>query len=180
MLYNLVSAHLQLLFHQDFIVQRNSLLPYRQPPQLCPHHALHGACPCPFLPYCTVHPSGAAWGCLLITHPHFLPLWSLRLNSIFAQLILFLIVNSSLFYLCVYFGVFTAAHGLFSSCGKQQVLSVGLCRFLIVVASLIAEHGLQSMGSVVVAYKPAHLPLGMWDLPGPGIEPVSPRLAGIV
>ena len=30
-----------------------------------------------------------------------------------------------------------------------------LRRFLIVVASLVAEHGLQSVGSGVVAYRPA-------------------------
>ena len=55
-----------------------------------------------------------------------------------------------------------------------------LRRFLIVVASLVAEHGLQSVGSGVVAYRPAQLPLGMWGLPGPGTEPVSPALAGRV
>ena len=78
------------------------------------------------------------------------------------------------------FEIFIAAHGLFSSCSKQWVFSVRLCRFLIVVAYLVAEHGLQSMGSVVVAHRPAQLPLGMWDLPRPGIEPVSPALAGRV
>ena len=33
------------------------------------------------------------------------------------------------------------------------------------------EHGLGSWGAL------AYLPLGMWNLPGPGIEPVSPALA---
>ena len=54
---------------------------------------------------------------------------------------------------------------------------VAVCRLLIVVASLVAEHGLQvrrlsSCGSQ------AQLLCGMWDLPGPGFEPVSPALAG--
>ena len=36
------------------------------------------------------------------------------------------------------------------------------------VASLLVDHGLCSVGSIVG---------GMWDLPGPGIEPLSPVLA---
>ena len=45
--------------------------------------------------------------------------------------------------------LFLAALGLrccvqaFSSCGKQGLLFVVVCRLLIVVASLVAEHGLQ-------------------------------------
>ena len=42
------------------------------------------------------------------------------------------------------------------------------------MASLVAEHGLQSVGSGSVARGPH----GMWDLLGPGIEPVSHALAG--
>ena len=47
---------------------------------------------------------------------------------------------------------------------------------LIAVASLVAEHGalerrLSSCGAR------AQLLRGMWDLPGPGLEPVSPALA---
>ena len=67
-------------------------------------------------------------------------------------------------------------------------------RLLIAVASLVAEHGLWSMwASVVVAHESgvmAHglksvgsvavglLPLSVWNLPGSGINPVSPALAG--
>ena len=52
-----------------------------------------------------------------------------------------------------------------------------ICRLLTVVASLVAKHrcwvlGLSSCGSW------ASLPRGMWTPPGPGIEPVSPALAG--
>ena len=43
---------------------------------------------------------------------------------------------------------------------------------LIVVASLVAERGLSSRGT-----RP-QLPHGIWDLPGPGMEAVSPALAG--
>ena len=38
--------------------------------------------------------------------------------------------------------VFTAACGLFSSCGERGLLFVAVRRLLIVVASLVAEHGL--------------------------------------
>ena len=61
--------------------------------------------------------------------------------------------------------LFLAALGLhcctqaFSSCGEQGLLFVVVCRLLIAVASLVAEHGLQArglqylwhVGSVVVA-----------------------------
>ena len=54
--------------------------------------------------------------------------------------------------------------------------------FLIAAASLTAEHGsrhtsFSHCSSVVAAPRPI-LSHGMWDLPGPGIEPVSPALAG--
>ena len=57
----------------------------------------------------------------------------------------------------------------FSSCGTWGPLTI--------VASLVAEHRLQtrrlsSCGSW------AQLLRGMWDLPRPGLEPVSPALAG--
>ena len=63
------------------------------------------------------------------------------------------------------------------------------CGPLIVVASLVEKHGLwgpqvsalvaprlQSTGSIVVVHEPSCS--SMWDLPGPGIEPMSPALAG--
>ena len=40
------------------------------------------------------------------------------------------------------FWVFVDAHGLFSSCGEWGLLFVVVCGLLIVVASLVAEHGL--------------------------------------
>ena len=40
------------------------------------------------------------------------------------------------------FWVFVAAHGLFSGCGERGLLFVAVCGLLIVVASLVAEHGL--------------------------------------
>ena len=57
----------------------------------------------------------------------------------------------------------------FSSCGKRGPL--------VIAASLVAEHRLQtrrfsSCGSRALLLR------GMWDLPRPGLEPVSPALAG--
>ena len=65
----------------------------------------------------------------------------------------------------------------FSSCGKRGPLFIAVRGPLIIVASLVAEHRLQtrrlsSCGSW------AQLLRGMWDLPRPGLEPVSPALAG--
>ena len=128
------------------------------------------------------------------------------------------------------FFFFLAALGLcccawaFSSCSKWGLLLVAVHGLLIVVASLVAEHGLQHadfsscstqaqqlqhmgpracglqqlrlVGSVVVACGLsscgsralehrlsscgawAQLLRSMWNLPGPGIEPLSPTLAG--
>ena len=65
----------------------------------------------------------------------------------------------------------------FSSCGEWGPLFITVCVSLTVVASLVAEHRLQthrlsSCGSRAQSLR------GMWDLPRPGLEPVSPALAG--
>ena len=80
------------------------------------------------------------------------------------------------FYLLIY--LFMAVLGLrfcaraFSSCGKWGPLFIAVRGPLIIVASLVAEHRLSNCGSR------AQLLRGMWDLPRPGLEPVSPALAG--
>ena len=38
--------------------------------------------------------------------------------------------------------VIVAAHGAFSSCGERGLLFIAVCRLVIAVASLVAEHGL--------------------------------------
>ena len=53
---------------------------------------------------------------------------------------------------------------------------------LTAVSSLVADH--EHMGSVVVEHRlssssaQGSFPCGMWDLPGSGIEPISPTLQG--
>ena len=85
----------------------------------------------------------------------------------------------------------------FSSCSERGLLFVAVRRLLIVVASLVEEHRLQacglqqlwhagfsSCGSRALEHRlsscgsRAQLLCSMWDLPGPGLEPVSPELAG--
>ena len=67
----------------------------------------------------------------------------------------------------------------FSSCDKQGLLSkVAVHGHLIVVASLVAEHGLlETQVSVVVAHG-LSCPMACGDPPKPGMEPMSPSLAG--
>ena len=85
------------------------------------------------------------------------------------------------FFLFIY--LFMAVLGLcfcaraFSSCGKRGPLFIAVRGPLTIAASLVAEHRLQTRrlsnyGSW------AQLLRGMWDLPRPGLEPVSPALAG--
>ena len=57
----------------------------------------------------------------------------------------------------------------FSSCGKRGPL--------IIAASLVAEHRLQTRRLSNCGSR-AQLLHGMWDLPRPGLEPVSRALAG--
>ena len=65
----------------------------------------------------------------------------------------------------------------FSSCGKRGPLFIAVHGPLTIAASPVAEHRLQtrrlsSCGSRAQSLR------GMWDLPRPGLEPVSPALAG--
>ena len=65
----------------------------------------------------------------------------------------------------------------FSSCGKRGPLFIAVHRPLTIVASLVVEHRLQTRRLSSCGSR-ASLLLGMWDLPRPGLEPVSPALAG--
>ena len=65
----------------------------------------------------------------------------------------------------------------FSSCGKQGPLFITVRGPLTIMASLVAEHRLQ-MRRLSNCGSRAQLLRGMWDLPRPGLEPMSPALAG--
>ena len=65
----------------------------------------------------------------------------------------------------------------FSSCGKRGPLFITVRGPLTIAASLVAEHRLQTHR--LSNYGSRAQPLrGMWDPPRPGLEPVSPALAG--
>ena len=65
----------------------------------------------------------------------------------------------------------------FSSCGKRGPLFIVVRGPLTVTASLIAGHRLQTRRLSNCGSR-AQLLRGMWDLARPGLEPVSPALAG--
>ena len=65
----------------------------------------------------------------------------------------------------------------FSSCGKRGPLFIAVRGRLTIAASLVAEHRLQTrrLSNCGARAQPLQ---GTWDLPRPGLEPVSPALAG--
>ena len=86
-------------------------------------------------------------------------------------------------YLFIY--LFLAVLGLrfcaraFSGCGEWGPLFIGVRGPLTVVDSLLPSTGSRRASSAVVAQGlVAPLTKGMWDLPRPGLEPMSPALAG--
>ena len=67
--------------------------------------------------------------------------------------------------------------GAFSSCGERGPLFIAMRGPLTVAASPVAEHRLQTCRLSSCGSR-AQLLHGMWGLPRPGLEPVSPALAG--
>ena len=65
----------------------------------------------------------------------------------------------------------------FSSCGKRGPLLIAVRGPLTIVASLVAEHRLQTCRLNNCGSR-AQLLRGTRDLPRPGLEPVSPASAG--
>ena len=65
----------------------------------------------------------------------------------------------------------------FSNCGKRGPLFIAMRGLLTIAASLVVEHRLQTR-RLSNCVSRAQLLRGMWDLPRPGLEPVSPALAG--
>ena len=65
----------------------------------------------------------------------------------------------------------------FSRCGERGPLFIAVHRPLTVVASPVVEHRLQTRRLSSCGSR-AQLLRGMWDLPRPGLKPVSSALAG--
>ena len=65
----------------------------------------------------------------------------------------------------------------FPSCGKRGPLLIAVRGPLTIAGSPVAEHRLQTrrLSNCGSRAQPLH---GMWDPPRPGLEPVSPALAG--
>ena len=82
-----------------------------------------------------------------------------------------------------YYYLFLAALGLrfcaraFPSCGKRGPLFIAVRGPLTVAASPVAEHRLQTRRLSSCGSR-ARLLCDTWDPPRPGLEPVSPALAG--
>ena len=99
------------------------------------------------------------------------------LNNFFLSLIGYFLV----IYLFIY--LFLAVLGLrscaraFSTCGKRGPLFIAVRGPLAIAASPVAEHRLQTRRLSSCGSR-AQLLRGTWDLPRPGLEPVSPALAG--
>ena len=64
-----------------------------------------------------------------------------------------------------------------TSCGKRGPLFIVVRGPLTIAASLVVEHRLQTRRLSNCGSR-AYLLRGMWDPPRPGLEPVSPALAG--
>ena len=67
----------------------------------------------------------------------------------------------------------------FSSCGNWGPLFIAVRGPLTITVSLVAEHRLQTRRLSNCGSRAQSL-CGMWDPPRPGLEPVSPALAGRV
>ena len=65
----------------------------------------------------------------------------------------------------------------FSSCSKRGPLFIAVRGPFTFTAPPVAGHRLQTRRLSSCGSR-AQLPRGMWDLPRPGLEPVSPALAG--
>ena len=73
--------------------------------------------------------------------------------------------------------VFVSVARAFSSCGKREPLFIAVRGPLTIAASPVAEHRLQTRRLSNCGSR-AQLLRGMWDPPRPGLEPMSPALAG--
>ena len=104
------------------------------------------------------------------------------LPSVYLPLMKYMFIFFSQF-LNLFIYLFMAVLGLrfcvraFSSCGKRGPLFIAVRGPLTIAASLVAEHRLQTCKLSNCGSR-TQLLRGMWDPPRPGLEPVSPALAG--
>ena len=94
----------------------------------------------------------------------------------FLSFFFFFLINLFIYLFLAVLGLRFCARA-FSSCGERGPLFIAVRRPLTIAASLVAEHKLQTRRLSSCGSR-AQLLRGMWDLPRPGLEPVSPALAG--
>ena len=94
----------------------------------------------------------------------------------FIHILFFFLINLFIYLFLAVLGLHFCARA-FSSCGKRGPLFIAVRGPLTVTASPVAEHRLQTHRLSSCGSR-AQLLHGMWDLPRPGLEPVSPALAG--
>ena len=110
------------------------------------------------------------------------PLYLLFLTGAFIMFFFFFLREILFIYLFIYLFIF-AVLGLrfcaraFSSCSKRGPPFIAVRGPLTIAASPVAEHRLQTRRLSSCGSR-AQLLRGMWDPPGPGLEPVSPASAG--
>ena len=98
------------------------------------------------------------------------------LNQILYFIQITFILNLFIYLFMAVLGLHFCARA-FSSCGKRGPLLIAVRGPLTIAASPAAEHRLQTrrLSSCGSRAQPLR---GMWDPPRPGLEPVSPALAG--
>ena len=101
------------------------------------------------------------------------PYWILPIHC--TMPFFFFFINLFIYFLAV-LGLRFCARA-FSSCVERGPLFIAVRGPLTVAASPVAEHRLQTRRLSSWGSR-AQLLRGMWDLPRPGLEPVSPALAG--
>ena len=110
------------------------------------------------------------------------------LFSVLEHIYFYIYINLFIYLFLAELGLCCRARA-FSSCGKRGLLFIEVCGLLTAVVSLVAEHGLQARGLSSCGLRALERRLSScgartqllrdtWDLPGPGLEPVSPALAG--
>ena len=103
--------------------------------------------------------------------------------SLFQMLTMHRLNFTVFFFFLIFIYLFMAVLGLrfcaraFSSCRERGPLLIAVREPLTSVAFLVAEHRLQTRRLSNCGSR-AQLLRGMWDLLRPGLEPVSPALAG--
>ena len=113
--------------------------------------------------------------------------WSLGPRDVIDTLLLLLPEYQSVLFfnllINLFLYLFLAVLGLrfcaraFTSCSKRGPLFIAVRGPLTIAASLVAEHRLQTRRPSSCGSR-AQLLRGMWDLPRPGLKPMSPALAG--